>query len=183
MYLAQGNNTVTPVRLKAVAPRFRVKHSTTEPLRSLFHLCGKGLKRSLAKNAYSIYVSSKSISSQNASHRIHKCMSLCVCLDDLYMMSRRRKPWNTSHRTVAYLDDWLNVSGQTSRLVYLDDWSWVSGRTHPLAGCITIACLVNLQKNKQPLVNGVYQINIFSFLNQNVCYLIEMVLLSTHNIC
>ena len=112
-------------------------------------------------------------------------MSLRVCLDDLYMMSRRRKPWNTSHRTVAYLDNWPRVSGQTHPLAgpmaYLVDWPSVSGRTHPLAGCITNACLVNLQKNKWTLVNGVYKKNIFSFLNQNVCHLIEMILLSTHN--
>ena len=33
--LAQGHNAVTPVRLEPAAPRSRVKHSTTEPLRSL----------------------------------------------------------------------------------------------------------------------------------------------------
>ena len=33
--LAQGHNTVTPVRLEPAAPRSWVKHSTTEPLRSL----------------------------------------------------------------------------------------------------------------------------------------------------
>ena len=32
--LAQGHNTVTPVRLDPAAPRSRVKHSTTEPLSS-----------------------------------------------------------------------------------------------------------------------------------------------------
>ena len=32
--LAQGHNAVTLVRLKPTAPRSRVKHSTTEPLRS-----------------------------------------------------------------------------------------------------------------------------------------------------
>ena len=32
---AQGHNAVTPVRLEPAAPRSRVKHSTTEPLRSL----------------------------------------------------------------------------------------------------------------------------------------------------
>ena len=36
MCLAQGHNTVTPVRLEPVAPRSRVKYFTTEPLRSLF---------------------------------------------------------------------------------------------------------------------------------------------------
>ena len=35
MCLAQGHNTVTPVRLEPAALRSRVKHSTTEPLRSL----------------------------------------------------------------------------------------------------------------------------------------------------
>ena len=35
MCLAQGHNTVTLVRLEPAAPRSRVKHSTTEPLRSL----------------------------------------------------------------------------------------------------------------------------------------------------
>ena len=35
MCLAQGHNAVTPVRLEPAAPLSRVKHSTTEPLRSL----------------------------------------------------------------------------------------------------------------------------------------------------
>ena len=35
MCLAQGHNAVTPVRLKPAAPHSRVKHSTTEPRRSL----------------------------------------------------------------------------------------------------------------------------------------------------
>ena len=35
MCLAQGHNTVTPVRLESAAPLSRVKHSTTEPLGSL----------------------------------------------------------------------------------------------------------------------------------------------------
>ena len=34
MCLAQGHNAVMPVRLELGAPRSRVKHSTTEPLRS-----------------------------------------------------------------------------------------------------------------------------------------------------
>ena len=34
MCLAQGHNSVTPVRLEPAALRSRVKHSTTEPLRS-----------------------------------------------------------------------------------------------------------------------------------------------------
>ena len=41
MCLAQGHNASTPVRLELTAPRSRVKHSTTEPLRSLC-LCFKG---------------------------------------------------------------------------------------------------------------------------------------------
>ena len=32
--LAQGHNTMTPVRLQPAAPRSCVKHSITEPLRS-----------------------------------------------------------------------------------------------------------------------------------------------------
>ena len=44
MRLAQGHNAVTLVRLEEVAPRSRIKHSTTEPLRSLrqvllYYLC------------------------------------------------------------------------------------------------------------------------------------------------
>ena len=35
MRLAQGHNALTPVRLESAAPQSRVKHSTTEPLRSL----------------------------------------------------------------------------------------------------------------------------------------------------
>ena len=34
MCLAQGHNAVTPVRFEPAAPRSRLKHSTTEPLRS-----------------------------------------------------------------------------------------------------------------------------------------------------
>ena len=37
MCLAQGHNSVTQVRLEPVALRSRVKHSTTEPQRSLYH--------------------------------------------------------------------------------------------------------------------------------------------------
>ena len=35
MCFAQGHNAMTPVRLESTASRSRVKHSTTEPLRSL----------------------------------------------------------------------------------------------------------------------------------------------------
>ena len=35
MGLTQGHNAVMPVKLKPATPRSRVKHSTTEPLRSL----------------------------------------------------------------------------------------------------------------------------------------------------
>ena len=38
MCLAQGHNTVTPVRLEPTALRFRIKYLTTEPLCSLFLL-------------------------------------------------------------------------------------------------------------------------------------------------
>ena len=36
MCLAQGHNAVTPMKLEPAAVRSRVKHSTTEPLRSHF---------------------------------------------------------------------------------------------------------------------------------------------------
>ena len=39
MCLAQGHNSVPPIKLEPATPRFRVKYSTPEPLRS--H--GKGL--------------------------------------------------------------------------------------------------------------------------------------------
>ena len=39
MCVAQGHNTVTPVRLKPGVPQSRVKHSTTEPLCSLMKCC------------------------------------------------------------------------------------------------------------------------------------------------
>ena len=35
MCLAQGHNRVMPVRLEPATPQSQVKHSTTEPLRSL----------------------------------------------------------------------------------------------------------------------------------------------------
>ena len=41
MFLAQGHNTVTLMRLEPANPRFHDKHSTTEPLRSLFTLVMK----------------------------------------------------------------------------------------------------------------------------------------------
>ena len=37
MRLAQGHDTVTPVRLEPATPQSQVKHSTTEPLHSLPH--------------------------------------------------------------------------------------------------------------------------------------------------
>ena len=45
MCLAQGHNAVTPMRLEPLAPRSRVKHSTTEPLRPIteISLSGKPL--------------------------------------------------------------------------------------------------------------------------------------------
>ena len=36
--LAQGHNAEMPVRLEPAAPRSQVKHSTNEPLRSLFYI-------------------------------------------------------------------------------------------------------------------------------------------------
>ena len=41
--LLKDNNAVTPVRLEPAALRSRVKHSTTEPVRSLCGWCCKGL--------------------------------------------------------------------------------------------------------------------------------------------
>ena len=38
MCLAQGHNTVPPVRLEPAIPQSQVKHSTTEPLCSLVHV-------------------------------------------------------------------------------------------------------------------------------------------------
>ena len=43
--LAQGHNTVTPMRLEPAAPWSQVKHSTTEPLRS-----GQGLETDLRRH-------------------------------------------------------------------------------------------------------------------------------------
>ena len=43
MCLAQGHKTVTPVRLEPADPRSRVKHSTTEPLCSLYKTICLGL--------------------------------------------------------------------------------------------------------------------------------------------
>ena len=36
MFMLKDHNVVKPVRLDPAAPRSRVKHSTTEPLRSLY---------------------------------------------------------------------------------------------------------------------------------------------------
>ena len=41
---AQGHNAVMPVRLEPAAPLSRVKHSTTEPLRSKMRLDGMASK-------------------------------------------------------------------------------------------------------------------------------------------
>ena len=51
MCLAQGHNAVTPVRLEPAALRSRVKHSTTEPLRSHSHI-----EMSNRKSAHYLYV-------------------------------------------------------------------------------------------------------------------------------
>ena len=40
MCLAQGQNTVTPLRLEHATPRSQDKHSTTEPLRSVYITSG-----------------------------------------------------------------------------------------------------------------------------------------------
>ena len=58
-FLAKGHNTVTLVRLEPAAPWSRVKHSTTEPLRSLSLLVNK-----LAK--------------------LHLCR-VCVCIHDVHV--------------------------------------------------------------------------------------------------
>ena len=42
--LLKDHNAVTPVRLEPAAPRSRVKHSTTEPLRSLVYICTNNCK-------------------------------------------------------------------------------------------------------------------------------------------
>ena len=42
--LAQGHNTVTPVRLEPTIPRSRVEHSTTEPPRFSSLYCLSGLE-------------------------------------------------------------------------------------------------------------------------------------------
>ena len=39
MYLAQGHNTVTPLRLEPAVPQFPAKQSTTEPKFSLSFRC------------------------------------------------------------------------------------------------------------------------------------------------
>ena len=52
MCLAQRHNTVMPMRLEPAAPWSRVKHSTTEPLRSLL----KGLKNSAVNLSYYIII-------------------------------------------------------------------------------------------------------------------------------
>ena len=53
MCLAQGHNAVTPVRLEPAALRSRVKHSTTEPLRSQYVKCHL-LVRTLVNFLYAI---------------------------------------------------------------------------------------------------------------------------------
>ena len=52
MSFAQGRNAVMTVRLEPAAPRSRVKHSTTEALRSL----GLQLGRSVVLNIFSMTV-------------------------------------------------------------------------------------------------------------------------------
>ena len=52
MFLTQGHNAVTPVRLEPVALRSRVKHSTTKPLRSLYILMHRSRPQSENRNSY-----------------------------------------------------------------------------------------------------------------------------------
>ena len=47
----QGHNAVTPVRLEPAAPRSRVKHSTTEPLRYLFWFWWDGVDNYFIRKA------------------------------------------------------------------------------------------------------------------------------------
>ena len=52
--LAQGQNAVTPVRLEPAAPQSRVKHSTTEPLRSLAAKTGKSSQAYLKSKSHKL---------------------------------------------------------------------------------------------------------------------------------
>ena len=52
MCLAQGHNAVTPLQLKPTAPQSQVKHSTTEPLRSLGQDCMRGIWKVLSMVFY-----------------------------------------------------------------------------------------------------------------------------------
>ena len=53
MCLAQEHNSVTPVKLEPAAPYFRVKHSTTEPLRLLMIHC---ISKEASMKAKQLYV-------------------------------------------------------------------------------------------------------------------------------
>ena len=59
--LAQGHNAVTQVRLEPAALRSRVKHTTTEPLRSLLVSVAEetGLKLALAETPKTGFVASR----------------------------------------------------------------------------------------------------------------------------
>ena len=48
MCLAEGHNAVTPVRLESATPLSRVKHSTTERLRSRIYCCLRSLVASMS---------------------------------------------------------------------------------------------------------------------------------------
>ena len=52
MCLAQGHNGVNPVRLEPMAPLSRVKHSTTEPLRSPGVISESSYKETILQRKY-----------------------------------------------------------------------------------------------------------------------------------
>ena len=91
MRLAQGHNAMTPVRLEAAATRSRVKHSTTESLRSddevlfnrFFKLARKGVVRLADRLAMTIVVDLGRKAAKQTKHKYFckhkKCCQHKIC--------------------------------------------------------------------------------------------------------
>ena len=72
MCLAQGRNVVRPVRLKPATLGYRVKHSTTEPLRS--HIVATnvqlGCKEKVKSSCFHTFIDTPSCFSNNVTQDI-----------------------------------------------------------------------------------------------------------------
>ena len=106
---------MTPVRLEPAALRSRVKHSTTEPVRSLCGWCCKGLTHLSQASFYGISTDSAEPcqTPQNAASGPVLCYLLTECT-----VAIRMKLIFTTHQ--PFKSKWIRLKNQTSMLSFVD---------------------------------------------------------------